>query len=284
MEAGCKTVLLWGTLGLLICLNMALELPAQQPTAPANAGNSQAHQDPLTELSPENRALFNTLREAAQQGRDTDVVANGKMLLPVLKPETPLADFVTQLTATSALETGETDYALTLMRPLADAHPKDWHAAAVLTRLYAESGDKALRDQQIAHMVALHKKTPDAAFAKLHTFPIQKVTLHSGSAVFLYPFEPLGPHNSYLVALIYTKEGKASYRIELESDDVDQAFFKPKHPGERRFSIDTFRQNETNPNWPESQALHGFVDGMFDYDTMRDLMVKTANGEKSAHN
>jgi hypothetical protein len=65
---------------------------------------------------------------------------------------------------------------------------------------------------------------------------------------------------------------------------VDQAFFKPKHPGERRFSIDTFRQNETNPNLPESQALHGFVDGVFDYDTMRDLMLKTANDEEPKHN
>jgi hypothetical protein len=210
MEARHKTVLLWGTLGFLICLNMAWELPAQLPTSPADTGNPKAHQDPLAELSPENRALFNTLREAAQQGRDADVVANGKKLLPALKPQTPLADFVTLLTANSALETGETSYALTLMKPLAGAHPNDWHAAAVLARLYAESGDKALRDKPIAQMLALHKQTPDAAFAKLHTFPIQKVTLHSGSAVFLYPFEPLGPHNSYLIALIYTKEGNAN--------------------------------------------------------------------------
>jgi hypothetical protein len=35
---------------------------------------------------------------------------------------------------------------------------------------------------------------------------------------------------------------------------------------------------------PESQALHGFVDGVFDYHTIRDLMVKTANGESPTHN
>ncbi len=115
-------------------------------------------------------------------------------------------------------------------------------------------------------MIALHKKTSDPTFAKLHVFPIQKVKLPSGNAVFLYPFEPLGRHNTYLVALIYTSEGKEDYRIELESDDVDQAFFKAKKPGERRFSIDSFRKNAMNANWPESQALHGFVDGIFDYD------------------
>ena len=270
-------------LGLLLCLTIALVLPAQQPTSMASTANPQAHQDPLAELSPENRELFNTLREAAQQGRDSDVVASGKKLLPALKPGTPLGDFVAQLTGTSALEVGETNYALSLMKPLADAHPDNWRVAAILARLYAESGDKVMRDQQIAHMLALHKQTSDATFAKLHTFPIQKVALPSGSAVFLYPFEPLGRENSYLIALIYTKEGKLDYRMELESADVDQAFFKPKHPGERRFSIDTFRQNATNPNWPESQALHGFVDGVFDYDAMRDRMLKTAEGEESPH-
>lgn len=127
MEARRETVIPWETLGLLLVMNIALLLPAQQPTAPAKTGNPQAHQDPLAELSPENRTLFNSLREAAQQGRDSDVVASGKKLSPALKPRIPLADFVTQLTGTSALDNGETNYALSLMKPLADAHPDDWH-------------------------------------------------------------------------------------------------------------------------------------------------------------
>jgi hypothetical protein len=68
------------------------------------------------------------------------------------------------------------------------------------------------------------------------------------------------------------------YRIELESDPADLAFFKAKKSGERRFSLDTFRKNEKNPDGPESQALHGFVDGVFDYDFMRDQMLSVANG------
>lgn len=103
--------------------------------------------------------------------------------------------------------------------------------------------------------------------------------LQSGYAVFLYPFEPVKPHNAFLVALIYTSDEKQDYRLELDSEDVDQAFFKPKRSGERRFSIDSYRKNENNENWPESQALHGFVDGAFDYDQMRDLLVTAANGE-----
>lgn len=267
----------------LILLISVRQLSAQQTVAPDTAQKPQEHPDPISELTPENRALFDALREAAQHGRDADVLTNGKKLLPALQTGTPLADFVTQLTAGSAVETGDTDYALTLIKPLVDAHPKDWHAAALLVRIYAEGREKALRDQQIAHLLELHKQTTDPDFAKLHIFPIQKIKLHSGSAVFLYPFEPMGRDKVYLVALIYTNEGKEDYRIEIDSEDVDQAFFKAKKPGERRFSIDSYRQNATNSNFPESQALYGFIDGVFDYDLMRDRMVIVANGEGSKH-
>jgi hypothetical protein len=266
------------------CLIAALCLPSQQQPTRDDAENVRVNSDSLADLSPENRALFDAVRDAAQQGRDTDVLVDGRKLLSALKPDSALANFVTQLTAGAAIETGETSYALSLIKPFAEAHPNDWHAAALLVRACAESGENALRDQQIAHLLDLHKQTSDPDFAKLHVFPIQKVKLRSGYAVFLYPFEPLKPYNTYLVALIYTSDGKADYRLELGSEDADQAFFKPKKPGERRFSIDSYRRNETNEKWPESQALYGFVDGVFDYDRMRDLMVKTANGEKLSGN
>jgi hypothetical protein len=267
-----------------ICLIAALCLPAQQQPARDDTEDVRVSSDTLTNLSPENRALFDAVRDAAQQGRDADVLVDGRKLLSALKPDSPLANFVTQLTAGAAIETGDTSYALTLIKPLADAHPKYWRAAALLARAYAESGEKALRDQQITHLLDLHKQTSDPDFANLRTFPIEKAKLKSGYAVFLYPFAPLKPYNTYLVALIYTSNGKADYRLELGSEDVDQAFFKPKKPGERRFSVDSYRKNETNEKWPETQALYGFVDGVFDYDRMRGLMVKAANGEKLSSN
>lgn len=279
MNAKRKICIALGAFCLLSALSATCELSAQQTAAPAAAGNSQSLQDLIAELPPEQHALFNALREAVQEGHDTDVLADGKKLLLGLQTNTSLADFVTQITAGAAIETGDTSYSLALIKPFVDAHPKDWHAAALLVRVYAESGEKALRDQQIAHLLDLHKQTSDPDFAKLHIFPIQKVRLHSGYAVFLYPFEPLKPYNTYLVGMIYTSDGKSDYRLELGSEDADQAFFKPKKPGERRFSIDSYRKNEKNANWPESQALHGFIDGVFDYDTMRDRMVMVANGE-----
>lgn len=270
-------------LGLILVLAAVSPLRGQEPDTSTDSATAQTQTDPLAGLSPEDRALFDALREAARKNDNATTLASGKKLLPSLKPGTRLCDFVTQLTAGSAVETGDTVYALSLLKPFTDAHSDDWRAASFLARAYAESGDRSLRDQQIAHVIALHQKTSDQDFAKLRVFPIQKVALHSGYAVFLYPFEPLKPFNTYLVAMISTN-GAKDYRIELESEDVDQAFFKAKHPGERRFSIDTYHENSTNPNLPESQALHGFVDGKFDYDTMRDLMVKAANGEELPRN
>jgi len=280
MNAKRKICIALGAFCLLFALSATCELSAQQTAAPAAAGNSQSLQDLIAELPPEQHALFNALREAVQEGHDTDVLADGKKLLLGLQTNTSLADFVTQITAGAAIETGDTSYSLALIKPFVDAHPKDWHAAALLVRVYAESGEKALRDQQIAHLLDLHKQTSDPDFAKLHIFPIQKVRLHSGYAVFLYPFEPLKPYNTYLVGMIYTSDGKSDYRLELGSEDADQAFFKPKKRGERRFSIDSYRKNDKNANWPESQALHGFIDGVFDYDTMRDRMMKVANPDE----
>lgn len=277
-------VIVFGALALPILVLPFSLMHAQQTAAPDGSEHVRVSESSVDELSPENRALFDAVRDAAQQGRDADVLKDGRILLNALKPETVMAQFITQLVAGAAVEAGETGYALTLLKPYADAHPKDWHAAALLARAYAESDEKALRDQQIAHLLELHKQTADPDFAKLHIFPIQKVKLRSGYAVFLYPFEPLKPHNTYLVALVYTSDDKQDYRLELGSEDVDQAFFKPSKPGERRFSIDSYRKNENNENWPESQALHGFVDGVFDYDRMRDLMVKSANGEALPQN
>ena len=283
MRAKQKVFIVLAVYCLLLTVSSTRPISAQQPASPDDTSESQGTPDPLVGLTPENRDTFYALREAAQKGRDADVLANGKKLLPALQTGTPLADFVAMLTANAATEAGETSYALTLVKPLVDSHPKDWHAASLLTRLYAESGEVGLRDQQIASLIAMHKQSTDPNFTKLHIFPIQKIKLHSGYAVFLYPFEPMGRDNIYLVAMIYTDEGKQDYRIEIDSDDADQAFFKAKKHGDRRFSIDSYRQNATNPSWPESQALHGFIDGAFDYDAMRDRIVMIANGEESQH-
>lgn len=266
------------------CFAAALALPAQQSPPQDNAESVQLTQESLDELSPENRAVLDALSDDAAMGYSADVEKEGRTLLPALKPNTSLANSVILTIAFGAIGSGDDDYALSLLKPFADAHPRNWAAAVGLARAYAESGDKTLRDQQIAHVIDLHKQTSDPEFANMHNFLIQRVQVKSGYADFLYPFEPLKPYNTYLAALIYKSDGELDYRLELGSEDEDQAFFKPKKPGERRFSIDSYHEKDVNGQKSESQGLMGFIDGVFDYDRMRDLMVKVANGEPLPQN
>ncbi len=158
--------------------------------------------------------IFDALRDAGQQGRDADVLKNGRILLSSLKLGTPLADFVVEVTAGGAIETGDLTYALALLKPHTPTRIRATGMRRRYLRAHLLSGDQALRDQQTAHLLELHKQTSDSDFADKHIFPIQKVPLHSGYAIFLYPFEPLKPYNTYLVALIYSSDGKQVDRIE----------------------------------------------------------------------
>jgi hypothetical protein len=278
MEIKRKSSLLWGVFGLIFFLTATWFLTAQQTAPSTDKDHAQTPSNPLAELSPENRALFDALREAVKRDNLTDILANGRILLPALKPGNVRSDAILKLTTQAALETGDTNYALTLIKPLAELPPTDWVAAELLARLYAESENKELRDRQITHLLDLHSHTSDKQFAEQLTFTIQKIKLHSGYAILLYPFKPLKPYNAYLSAEIWTNENKMDYRIELESMGIDQLLFKAKKSGERRFSIDTFVESKKG----EKQTLIGFIDGVFDYDTMRDKMLEVANQDKSS--
>jgi hypothetical protein len=221
MEIQRKSSFVWGLFGLIFLLTSTCHLSAQQAPTPGDKDHAQTPSDPLAGLTPENRSRFNELREAIKREDLTATLANGRILLPALKPGTVLVDSIMKLTAQAALETGDTNYALTLIKPLAELPPTDWVAAELLTRLYAESGNKELRDNQIAHLLDLHSHTSDKQFADQPTFTIQKIQLHSGYVVFLYPFKQLKPSNNYLTAEIWSSKGEYSYRIVIDSEWED---------------------------------------------------------------
>ena len=66
MTAKQKIAIVIGAVGFVSGLSGGSRLLAQQATTPPSAGNAQAHDNPLSELSPDNHALFDALREAAK--------------------------------------------------------------------------------------------------------------------------------------------------------------------------------------------------------------------------
>jgi hypothetical protein len=283
MQAIPKTVILWAALGLQILFSSFWHLPAQEAGAPAGGEKSQAHGDPLAELSPADRALFDQAGKAFQQEEDSEANESYRKLLPHLNGGSALQIYVAKIASESAPNIGDKAFALDTLRPIAEANANDWQAASLLARYYAESGEKQLRDRMIARVVELHKRAADAQIGKLQCILLERVDTATGKVLFFYSLEPWGRFNTCLMARIYSNSGEQTYRIAVESSDVDQAFIETKTPGARRFSYDGYGppQKHENGTTSYSQALLGFFDGTFDYDVQKAKILKLAEGHRT---
>jgi hypothetical protein len=97
----------------------------------------------------------------------------------------------------------------------------------------------------------------------------------------------MGPHNTHLTAQIDDASGAMVLRIELDSDDPDQVYFKQIHPelaarGERRYSLDAFASDKL---LPDSKADHHeliqFFDGAPSYDVVWERILAMANAAQN---
>lgn len=234
--------------------------------------------NPLSELSAEDHALFDQAGKAFQQEKFAEASEVFRSLLPRLTPGNSLQLYVSKMASESALNIGDNSFALETLKPIAETSPNDWQAASLLARCYAQSGEKQLRDQMIARVVDLHKRSVDAQIGKLQAIVLERVELAKGKVLFFYSLEPWGRFNTYLMARIYDSSGEQTFRIAVESSDVDQAYIEKKAPGVRRFSYDGYGQPQKHEDGTTSysQALLGFFDGKFDYDEEKTKILKLA--------
>jgi len=261
------------------------------------AGNSAAAPgNPLDQLTSEQKQKFEESFRLFQEQSYGDALAIDKQLLAAVPANTPAHVLIAKFAAEAALDTGDNSFALGALQPIEAANANDWQAAALLARAYAEAGDKAQRDAELAHLVDLHKRAVDPQIAQLTQIPLETIpfTKGTGSAAVkgtirvFYSLEPWGNFNIYLMARIYDQAGKQIYRVTLESDDMDQVFFKRDHPdlaakGERRFSLDGYGPDIQLPNGQMTQdhATYGFFDGKPDYDTYRARVIEIAEGTET---
>jgi tetratricopeptide (TPR) repeat protein len=113
---------------------------------------------------------------------------------------------------------------------------------------------------------------------------IDKLQVGSKTYQVLSFYNLTGHFHARYVIVHFGEENKPTDYIECESDDVDQAFFKEKHPdlaaaGKRSFSLD-FYSNEGNG---QMQALIKFYpDGEPTYETVRADALKTLQARAAA--
>ena len=184
----------------------------------------------------------------------------------------------------AALNTGDTNFALSALRPLVAVDANDWQAAALLTRACAESGDATCRDSGIAHLLDLHRRgiTPRG----LTQYILERVKAGENTLLIRTSLEPWGPYKVYNLAQVSNSEGKMFLRITLESSDFDQASFAKEHPKEaseglRRFSLDAYLETGLNSNGQRTQThfTYKLFDGQPAYETVREEFLKIANGK-----
>jgi hypothetical protein len=264
--------------GLLLAL---LALPPFVATAQTSAVIPQvaAH----SEMTPDQTLDFGVARESFAAGKWADAYAKMKPIHEAVPGNTQVAKF----TAEAAINSGDAAYAQRVVTPLLTSAPDDWQAEALQGRIYAEAHNDAARDAVLKQLTVQHANTGDARLKQLTQILIERGALPDGSHIDLfYSLQPWSRYNIYEMARVYDAAGKQRLRITLESGDMDQSLWAPKHPdlvakGERMFSMDGYSDQPATATTQATQthSTFGFFDGRPPYDMVRDRMIAIGSGK-----
>ena len=265
---------------MLSCLSLApLPSPAQSSDA---ATHVESAQELIARLTPDQKQQY----DAAVQNFNGQNYADALVHYKALLKELPTDPILLKFSSESALNTGDTTYALNNLKPVAQANPDDWQAAGLLTRAYAESGDKTDRDAGIAHMIELHKRglTPP----HMQQYLLERVVVGNKTVLIFTSLEPWGHYKIYNYAQIYDEEAHLAQRLTLESNDTDQPLFARQHPkeaagGARLFSIDGYSDSAASNDGQhtETHATYKFFTGQPSYDTVREMFLSIASAKST---
>jgi hypothetical protein len=232
----------------------------------------------LARLTRSQKEAFLKSQDIFIAGRFGDALGALRNLLAQVPSNTPAHNALAERTAEAALESGERAFAISLLKPVEERDGNDCSARTLLARAYAEEGRFAERDVEISAITALHEARKSPA-GKLDVFLLEQHRLEHGGIVSIwYALRPWGPHNTHLYSEILDGSGNMKLRIELDSDDPDQVYFREVHPdlaakGDRRFSLDAFATDRTGN---VEHALIQFYDGRPSYDAVRERILKIA--------
>jgi len=126
---------------------------AQTSQAPA-ATHRESTQEFIARLNLQQKLQFDDAATAYKEKRFGDAVAIYKRMLNDFPGDPILLKFASE----DSIQAGDPGFAVNSLKPLVQADPDDWQAAALLTRSCAELGDKPCRDAGIAHMLDLRSR------------------------------------------------------------------------------------------------------------------------------
>ncbi len=248
---------------------------------------AQTQTDPLAQLNAAQRTQYDSALQLFKTEHYSEALAAFRQILPQLLPGTPAQIQIAKFAAESAINAGDRDSALPLLKPIEAADVNDWQASSMLARVYAETGQRQLRDAELAHLVDLHTRAASPQIARMTQIVLERIPIDANRLIRVwYSLEPWGPYKIYLFARVYEPSGRQVLRLTLESSDFDQALFAQQHPdlaakGTRCFSLDGYGPDQKLPNGPTTQThfTFGLFDGQPSYDIGREQLINIANGK-----
>ena len=265
----------------VLCFTSSLVGAAQATTA-TQSQPPLSPNDSLATLTPEQRQQYDAAGKDFSAGNYANALAIYKSLLAA-HPGDPL---FSKFAAESAINTGDTAYAIQTLQPIEAHNADDWQTATLLARAYAESGDKQHRDAEMLRLTGLHKRgiTPP----RLTQYIIEKI--HAGDHIIML-FNSLEPWGNYKIqnyARVLDNDGHLSLLVTLETGDFDQPLFAKEHPkeaaaGARSFSLDAYKDTGTNSSGQKTQTHYTFkfFVGQPPYDVVRQDIIDVAAGKAS---
>ena len=246
------------------------------------AARIESIEDLVAHLTPDQKQRFDEGMKTFNAQLYADAFTTFKGLLSQL----PNDALLSKLASESALNVGNTGFALSTLKPMTQSNPDDWQGAALLVRACAESGDVACRDAGMAHMLELHRRgiTPP----RLQQYLVERIKVGANIMIIRASLEPWGYYKVYDLAQVMDGDGKVFLRATVESGDGDHVVFAKEHPkeaaaGERSFSLDAYRETGLNSSGQRTQThfTYKFFVGQPTYEVVRQEFVNIVNGKST---
>jgi hypothetical protein len=258
---------------------LTLFIARSQTTTPRPAIHVESAQELIARFTPVQKQLFDDAGKAFDAQRYRDALLAYRLLLQNIPRDTVLTKFASE----AALNLGDVSFALNTLTPLARVNPDDWQTASLLTRAYAQSGNKVARDTGIAHMLDLHKRglTPPL----MQQYIVERINFDGNSLVIYTSLEPWGHYQVYDYAQFFDANGHLTFRMSIESNESDQPRFVKNDPreasaAERTFSVNGYHDTVTDRSGRHSEAhyIFKFFIGQPTYQNVRDAFINIAAG------
>jgi predicted Zn-dependent protease len=206
---------------------LTMPIRANYQANAATATHIESGEDLDTRLTAAQKQQFEAAKKAHLAHQYAEALAGFRALLQDLPGDSLLLKYASN----SALQMGDSTYALGVLRPIVQQNFEDWQAVSMLAWAAAESGDTRTRDAAMVNMAMLrqHGITPP----NMTDYTVERIKVGENTMTVRRYLVPLGIYQIYYVGQVADAKGSTFLRITLESSDGDQRSLRkstPKRP------------------------------------------------------